>query len=395
MSKFSFFRGFRYALIGGALLYSQAQAEVPVDTMPNVATLPAQYPDSWIYVREFLDPIVDGYSVIDVADEQDPYKGFIQAGYISSILVPRTRPEVLVATTVRERTGTGKRTDFLAFTNKQNLKTDREIILPEDKRAIVAAGLTRMQLSADEKFVFIFNFTPATSVTVVDLDRRQIVGEVDIPGCTLIYPTGRRSFTSLCGDGSMTTFVLDAAGHVTHENRLEQINDFEHDSLYSEPARIGKIFYFSTLGGNVQPIDMSIDAPKALSKWALISPEDKAAGWVTGIGEYNTSDLAADDQNRLYVRVRQTADAAKGRAETTEVWVYDVANKKRVARIPLVHGGSTIAVTHGRPYLVVTPDPDPVIGAGLDVYDGISGKLLRQIAGWRQGSTLALSAVHD
>lgn len=78
----------------------------------------------------------------------------------------------------------------------------------------------------------------------------------------------------------MTTFVLDAAGHVTRVNRLERINDINHDSLYVEPARIGNISYFSTLRGNVQPIDMS----RALAKWALIGQEDRSEAEPAPIG---------------------------------------------------------------------------------------------------------------
>jgi methylamine dehydrogenase heavy chain len=60
----------------------------------------------------------------------------------------------------------------------------------------------------------------------------------------------------------------------------------------------------------------------------------------------------------------------------TEVWVYDVAGKKRTQRIVLKEMATSIAVTRdAKPLLFAI-----FIGAQkVDVYDALSGKFLRSI----------------
>ena len=52
--------------------------------------------------------------------------------------------------------------------------------------------LAQARLTDDDRFLLIYNYTPAQSVTVVDVPARKFVGEVDIAGCALVYPTGPR-----------------------------------------------------------------------------------------------------------------------------------------------------------------------------------------------------------
>ena len=54
----------------------------------------------------------------------------------------------------------------------------------------------------DEQFLLLFNFSPAASVTVIDIVNRKIIAEAAIAGCTLVYPSGKLSFGSLCGDNT-------------------------------------------------------------------------------------------------------------------------------------------------------------------------------------------------
>ena len=67
-------------------------------------------------------------------------------------------------------------------------------------------------LTDDDRFLLIYNFNPSQSVTVVDTKTRQFVGEMESPGCALVYPTGPRSFFTVCGDGSLLLVDLDEHG---------------------------------------------------------------------------------------------------------------------------------------------------------------------------------------
>jgi methylamine dehydrogenase heavy chain len=174
---------------------------------------------------------------------------------------------------------------------------------------------------------------------------------------------------------------------VAHESRSERFNDIDHDYLYLEPAVVNGVTYFITNQGNVRPVDLSADDAKVLPAWSLISNDQAADGWRTAMGWF----VASDDNARLYVRVYRETGYEKQMKDNTEVWVFDVASHKRVGRIPLKNGGSSIVVTRGaQPYLVVVAESDPTVGESLDVYNASTGRFVRTIGGWWQGTALSL-----
>jgi methylamine dehydrogenase heavy chain len=119
-----------------------------------------------------------------------------------------------------------------------------------------------------------------------------------------------------------------------------------------------------------------------------MTQEEAADGWRTAPGTF----VAADYAGRLYVRLYRETGYEKQLDGNTEVWVFDVGAQKRVRRIPLKNGGSSIEVTKGqKPYLVVVAKSDPTIGESIDVYDALTGGFLRTIGGWPQGTFLVLS----
>ena len=65
--------------------------------------------------------------------------------------------------------------------------------------------------------------------------------------------------------------------------------------------------------------------------WSLLDDEDRAKGWTPG--GYNL--LATHDKNkRLYVLMHPDGSEGTHKNPAAEIWVYDMATKKRVARIP-------------------------------------------------------------
>ena len=86
-----------------------------------------------------------------------------------------------------------------------------EVVLPGAKRMQVVPQKAALQVTRDGAFAFVFNFTPGSSVTVVDLARRAVVNEIAVPGCMLTYPMADTGFVTLCGDGSLQAFELDRA----------------------------------------------------------------------------------------------------------------------------------------------------------------------------------------
>lgn len=363
-------------------------ADVPVDRIPNSLSLPAVYPDSWVFVYampQMNNGILGAYSIVDVAADTKEYKGLFQGAFWPSLIAPVAGSELYIAESFLERVGRGRRTDVLTITDKGNLRQVAEIPLSAGKRDYLSGNL--MDVTRDGSLILVLNFTPASSVAVVDLHKRRRVNEVPIPGCTSIYPSGPRGFSSLCQDGTLATITLGDKGEVLHESHSPPFNDIDHDVLYMNPATAGGVTYFVTEKGNVRPVEMGDGEPKILPAWPLMTPDRYADGWRTAEGMF----VASDDSGRLYVRVYRETGYEKQQRENTEVWVYETSSQKRVGRIPLKNGGSSIVLTQGKkPYLVVVAASDPNVGESLDVYDALTGRFVRTIGGWWQGTSLSL-----
>ena len=95
------------------------------------------------------------------------------------------------------------RTDVLTIYDRATLAPVHEIILddPKLKRAEILVSKFVISLIDNERFLLFYSFTPGTFVTVIDLEKREVVNGVPLPTCAGIFPTGERGFSSLCGNG--------------------------------------------------------------------------------------------------------------------------------------------------------------------------------------------------
>jgi methylamine dehydrogenase heavy chain len=340
-------------------------APLPAETIPKVQTLPPKYPTGWA----FLNYSGDRIELRNVGNDSREVKGELQAHDSATLLVSDQRPELYVIDTVWSRGARGARTDFITIYDKQTLNVAGEIVLPGGKRALITAmeGLTAF--TDEQRMELVFNFTPASSVTVVDLVSRKVLGEVEIPGCSLVYPTGSRGFSTLCASGTLLSVKLDAAGAVAGRAESKAFNPLDTDPLFTQSALVGGIRYFPSLHGRVQPVDMRADEVKILPDWPLLTPAEVAAAWRPSGWQ-----LASSDESKLlYVLMQPNAHEGSHKDPATEVWVYNVATKSRVRRLRLARPGSSIALTHGS-------EPQLLVQAGerLDVYD-LQGVLLRSM----------------
>ena len=202
------------------------------------------------------------------------------------------------------------------------------------------------------------------------------MSEVQIPGCTLIYPSGQRGFSTLCGNGAMASYALNKDGEVAQEYLSDVFNDIDNDVLYMTPANINGVSYFMSLTGRIQPVDLKKAKARILAAWPLLTDQDKAEGWKSADGP----SLSADKQGYLYALVHNVDTK-----QIPQVWVFDVKKKKRLSRIPLENYATGIEVTKGKkPYLVVLSP-----GKGVDVYDVGDQQFLRTIGNFH-GVNLSL-----
>jgi methylamine dehydrogenase heavy chain len=246
-----------------------------------------------------------------------------------------------------------------------------EIVIPA-KRSSNLPMMGNSELTDDGRFLLIYNFTPAQSITVVDARSRKLVGEIETAGCALVYPTGPRSFFSICADGTLLNVRLDDTGHATRRERTGHMFDVATDPVTEKAVRIGDTWQFVSYGSVMHPVRITKDGLAPGTKWPLLTPADQAQQWRAG----GLQQLAAHaGLNRLYSIMR------RGGPEThkdpgREVWVYDLAKHTRIQRITMKSDSGSIQVTQ---------DPKPLLfstfiaSTTLNIYDATSGTWLRSV----------------
>lgn len=349
---------------------------LPIDSGLKVHTLPSGYPKGWA----FLAYANDKFEIRDVGSDARTVLGQLPGFESATLLVGTRRPELYVADTVWARGNRGARTDFITIYDKRTLRPSGEIVLPGAKRALIVPLQGMFSFADEERLALVFNFTPSMSVTVVDLEQRKVLSEIAIPGCSLVYPTGRRGFSSLCASGTLFSVQLDAQGRVASRHESAPFNKLDTDPLFTAAAESNGIWYFPTLLGRVQPIDLRGDEPRILPDWSLVPPQDAPESWRPS----GLQLIAAGDDGRLYVLMQKGAHEGTHKEPGNEVWVYDPARQARVDRLRLVRPGTSIEITHDRePTLLVAASDQ------LDVYSLPHGALVRSLdAAARRGGML-------
>jgi methylamine dehydrogenase heavy chain len=304
-----------------------------------------------------------------VCSDTREVKGQLAAHDSATLLIADNRPEIYVADTVWSRGARGTRTDFITIYDKQTFEATGEIVLPGAKRALITAMEGLIAFTDEQRMALAFNFTPASSVTVVDLVKRKPLGEIEIPGCSLVYPSGARGFATLCSSGTLLNIRLDANGAVAGRSESKAFNPLDTDPLFTQSAILSGVRYFPSLHGRLQPVDMERDDVKVLPDWPLVAADDAAEHWRPSGWQL----IASDEQKLLYIVMQVDAHEGTHKDPGNEVWVFNPATKARVKRLRLVRRGQSIAVTHGA-------DPQLLVQAGerLDVYD-LQGMLLRSL----------------
>jgi methylamine dehydrogenase heavy chain len=250
------------------------------------------------------------------------------------------------------------------------------VVLPGGKRFSGLPQVHAVQVTGDDRFALSFNFNPGSSVWVVDLEKRAIASEVPIPGCALIYPTGKRGFSSLCADGAFFSVQLDEDGKLKKEVRGKPALDVEADPLFEKPAKHEGMAWFPTFGGQMLPVDFRGDVAKPGKPWSLLDTADREAGWGPGGWQF----LDTDSTGKIYMLFHVKGEKSSHQDSGTEAWVFDPVSKKRERRITLKHPAMSIMLTRDDKPLMVAVGNNETGAFVLDVYDALSGQWLRTLA---------------
>jgi len=401
--------GLGILLLGLALLAPQrssANASLAPEVPGNIERLARPFHAHWIWVT---DLILERIALIDL--DSGRFLGIINSGYGPALAqFARSRDEIYLPATYFSRRFRGERTDVVEVWDNASLTYTTEIEIPA-RRAIDSFALGHTALSDDDRFMAVLNWTPATSLSIVDVERRRFATEVPIAGCTLTYAAGARRFLSLCGDGAALSVEVDENGNHITSKRSEPFFDPAADPIIEKAVRHGQQWIFASFDGFLYSVDVGSAELTFPAPWSLLSDDDRAASWRVG----GLQPLAVHEgSGRLYVLVhRGGTDGHKEPGE--EVWIYDLAKRERIDRVVLRHPGITIygeAIELGRgwiwpfsglfdwlldtfvPALVthiqVTRDGEPLLftasqlTGSIGVYDAISGQMLRRVQpnGW-------------
>ncbi|MCX5739671.1 MAG: amine dehydrogenase large subunit, partial [Proteobacteria bacterium] len=367
------------------------------EPLGQVATLPAQPGPHWVWVSDIL---LKRAALVDADGAR--FLGMLPGG--SGILAPlrsRDGREIYQAETYYARGTRGQRTDVVSIADAITLQPKGEVVIPP-KRSEHTSWVAGSALSDDGRFVAVFNLNPGTSLSIVDVAERRFVGEIETPGCGLVYAAGPRRFLSLCADGTALVVTLDESGRPASKLRTERWFDPQADPITEKAARRGDQWFFVSFEGFVHPIDVSGEALRFADPWPLLSDADRKESWRVG----GMQQLALHGATgRLYALMHQGgADTHKDPG--TEVFVYDVDKRERVQRIELrnqtasfvldrlgMPPGGTIdwllqraLPNEGAERIAVTQDDAPVLLAAtafpatLAVYDARSGEYLRDVS---------------
>lgn len=274
----------------------------------------------------------------------------------------------------------GDRTDVvIAFDTNTTLPVT-EIEIPAKAAGIGHPGMIGL---IEDKFIGVWNITPAISVSIVDIASNEFVGEISTPNCAGVYPVDG-GFISICADGTVQMVVLASNGEEVSRARSEVFFDLMEDPVldYAVPSEDGWVLM--TMDGMV--FEATVESGQVLISdgWSINPPD-------TGATDRNGMPLDGDDDWRMGGRqpfayspatgILATVMHQGGGQETfedpgTEIWAFSMQTQRRGYRLEMEDGRMIRSVQ-------MTQDEDPLMllsaGGDIEVRDPNSGALHRVI----------------
>lgn len=344
---------------------NNASADLPADTIgQTVLAFPPETHRAFVVDVEFESFVAGRVTVVD--PDKKRILGMVPTGFAAPSTLSHDQKTLYSADIFYSRGTRGTRTDVLTAWDSSTLSPAWELLIPT-KRAESLTQRYGLKTSADDRFVYIYNFTPSTSVTVVDTQAKSVTAELAIPGCVLNYPVGNRRFASLCGDGSLQVITLNDQGLETARSRTPFF-DPNAEKLNERAVNVGDTYYFTTTTGTIRPVDFSGDAPKILPSWSLTSEEEKKAGWAPGGWQLMA---VAPKLNRLYVLMHDAHEAMKWEDPSPLIWAFDLKTHKKLATLEAPVPVWSMQATGDDKPLLLGAD----VEGGLQIFDLTTNKL--------------------
>jgi methylamine dehydrogenase heavy chain len=374
------------------------------ETVGRVAVLPEQPGPHWFWLSDVL---LHRTALFDADTGRllgQLSSGTAGVGFVIAPLFSPDHHEIYLAETYYARGVRGDRTDVVTVYDARTLQPLDEIGIPP-RRAEYFPGNAANALSDDARFLAVFNLTPVTSLSIVDVKARRLVTEVGTPGCSLVFAGGSRRFFMLCANGAALTVTLDEAGGDARVERTEPFFDPQSDPVTEKAVRRGNEWLFASFAGVVHPVDVSGERLRFGETWSLLDDAARRDGWRIGGAQH----LAVHGPSgRLFALMHRGGEDTH-KQSGTEVWVYDLATHGRVQRIPMANpvasfvgqqleqsgqdraaGFTRWLLSNATPNLgvdriLVTQDDRPVLVAAasmpptVTIHDATTGAVVREV----------------
>jgi methylamine dehydrogenase heavy chain len=323
-------RAWQGLLAGGlaATVASGAHAVLPTE---ELTVTPLQAVDPYrLYIGDpTMTHLLDGkVHVIDGKGMK--YLGQLGAGFSGSVAHSALRHEIYVIAIYHSRLQRGERTDVVEVYDADTLAYKREVVIaPKHVEALAIKAL--QTLTSDGRFLLIQNATPAASVSVVDLDRYQFVGEINNPGCWGVIPWQAQPsrFSTICGDGSVSTVVLDAQGKEASRSSSAPFFNPDVDPVFMHYERLADTLYFVSYNGSVYPVNLTEASVQGGKPWPLVNAAEVKQGWKPGGSQLFALDPVSQ---RLIVAMHPHAREGSHKNPAQALWTFDIATQRRVAK---------------------------------------------------------------
>ena len=325
----------RFLLAAAALLASIAEAEVPVEQIGHVESLPEPFSGNWFWAS---DPVLERVALVDFS--LDRVLGSVDGGWgITVPVFPRHNSrEFYVPETHYSRGSRGERTDVVTFYDSKTLAPASEVIIPP-KRAHNALPNANSALTDDEQFLAIFNMVPAQSISIVDVRNRRFVEEIPTPGCSLTYAAGERRIMMFCGDGSLLFVTLNQDGSLRDKQRTDRFFDPQKDPLTEKGIRVGQTWHFVSFDGYLYSVnvDQQPDNTAALfsKPWSLIDDDERTEQWRVGGRQFFAIHHASQE---AFVLMHQGGPDSH-KTGGTHLWKFNLATHNKIGEYKLVSPG--------------------------------------------------------
>ena len=345
------------------LLASWSMAEIQPETI-STSTLGTPTP-TWLMVHDGLGPAY----VFDSATGD--MQGLLSLSrFTPAVQANVSAGELYAAESFYSRGPRGERTDVLTIYDLPTLSPVAEVEIPQK---IAALGFIQyIELMDDERHVAVFNMTPATSVSIVDVKDRRFVTEISTPGCALIMGTPDRGFLQMCGDGGLQLVRLNADGTESSRVRSKKFFSVEEDPVFDKPLPTPDGWLLTSYLGQVFDVTVDGDDIEISKPWSMLTEADRKEKWRPGGGQFIAYHAG---QDLMFVLMNPEGEFAHDSAGT-EVWVYHRQAQRRIGRLALPHKGTNLLVSQNdEPLLTVTG-----VDGQLHVFDVATLTLARSIS---------------